>query len=310
MSRQKRAPGPKNFNPRLVDLEFTVTEPIGLLDFLLLRLSNKSRNYVKSLLTHGEVSADGETVTQYDTALREGQKIRVRRSVVREKKQKDVLDILYEDSDLIVVNKPAGLLTIASDQEKESTAYRLLTDYVRQTDPGSRIFVVHRLDRDTSGVVMFAKNERIKRALQNNWADLVSDRGYMAVVEGQLEEKSGRIRSWLKETKTRLMYSSRRAGDGLEAVTDYRVIKETAEYSLLEVHLQTGRKNQIRVHMKDLGHPVAGDKKYGAETDPLKRLGLHAYKLELKHPFSNSVMCFQAQIPKSFPSLFDGSKAH
>lgn len=308
MSRQKRTPGPKNFNPR-PDLELTVTEPAGLLDFLLLRLSNKSRNYVKSLLTHGEVSADGSTVTQYDTPLREGQKIRISRSVVRENKRKDVLDILYEDSDLIVVNKPAGLLTIASDREKEATAYRLLTDYVRRADPGGRIFIVHRLDRDTSGVILFAKNERIKLALQNDWAGLVSDRGYMAVVEGRLEEKSGRIRSWLKETKTRLMYSSRRAGDGLEAVTDYQVLKETAEYSLLEIHLQTGRKNQIRVHMKDIGHPVVGDKKYEAKADPLKRLGLHAYKLELEHPFSHSAMCFQTQIPKSFTCLFDGSKS-
>jgi 23S rRNA pseudouridine1911/1915/1917 synthase len=308
VSKQKRAPGLKSDHSK-PDMEFVATEPMGLLDFLLLRLSNKSRNYVKSLLTHGEVSVDGRPITQYDNPLREGQRIRINQSIIREKRQTGKLDILYEDGDIIVVNKPAGLLTIASDKEKESTAYHLLTDYVRQKSPANRIFVVHRLDRDTSGVLMVAKSERIKLALQDNWADLVSDRGYMAVVEGQLEEKSGRIRSWLKETKTLLVYSSARSGDGLEAITDYKVLNEATEYSLLEIHLQTGRKNQIRVHMKDLGHSVVGDKKYGAKADPLKRLGLHAYKLEFKHPFSGRVMCFETQTPKSFTSLFDRSKS-
>lgn len=307
MSKQKWAIASKSFNAKPA-MEFIVTEPIGLLEFLLLKLANKSRNSVKSLLTHGEVSVDGKRITQYNTPLREGQKIRINQSIIREKRQKNALDIIYEDSDIIVVNKPAGLLTIASDKEKEATAYHLLTDYVRQKNPENRIFVVHRLDRDTSGVLMVAKNEKIKLALQDNWTELVSDRGYMAIVERQLEEKSGRIHSWLKETKTLLMYSSHHAGDGFEAITDYQVLNETTEYSLLEIHLQTGRKNQIRVHMKDIGHHVVGDKKYGAKRDPLKRLGLHAYKLEFKHPFSKEVMCFQTQIPKSFTSLFDGSK--
>ncbi|WP_330659659.1 RluA family pseudouridine synthase [Caproiciproducens faecalis] len=286
------------------DLEFVVSEPCRLLDFLLLKLSNKSRNHVKSLLTHGEVLVNGAVITQYDTVLHKGQKIQIHRSVTEWKKPKSVLDILYEDNDIIVINKPAGLLSIASDQEKELTAYHLLTDYVRMNDPRNRIFAVHRLDRDTSGVLMVAKNERMKLALQDNWADLVSERGYVAVVEGQLKEKSGRIQSWLKETKTFLVYSSPRVGDGLEAITDYQVLNETAEYSLLNINLETGRKNQIRVHMKDIGHNVVGDKKYGAKTNPLKRLGLHAYKLEFKHPFSDKVMCFETQFPKSFTSLF------
>ncbi|HEX3026493.1 MAG TPA: pseudouridine synthase, partial [Clostridia bacterium] len=149
MSKQKRAFGPKNFHSK-PNTEFTVTEPISLFDFLLLKLSNKSRNYVKSLLTHGEIFVDGRQTTQYDTVLQEGQKIRINQTAVREKEQIGTLEILYEDSDLIVVNKPAGLLTIASDKEKTATAYHLLTDYVRQKDPRSRIFIVHRLDRDTS----------------------------------------------------------------------------------------------------------------------------------------------------------------
>ena len=286
------------------DVELTVTEPSGLLDFLLLRLSNRSRNHVKSLLVHREVVVDGAIVTQYDYPLHEGQKIRINQSAAREPKEKNMLDILYEDGEIIVINKPAGLLSVATDQEKQLTAYRLITEYVRRSDPRSRIFIVHRLDRDTSGVLLFAKSEKMKQALQNNWSDLVLERCYAAIVEGTLNEKSGRIRSWLKETKTHVMYSSHKAGDGLEAITNYEVMSETAEYSLLDIHLETGRKNQIRVHMNDIGHPVTGDKKYGAKTDPLKRLGLHAYRLKLKHPDSNLVMCFETQLPKSFISLF------
>lgn len=293
----------KEFTPKPA-MEFVVTETMGLLEFLLRSLPNRSRNHVKSLLTHRLVSVDGVVITQYDTVLSKGQTIRINRLAVPAQAQKNVLDILYEDSDFIVINKPAGLLSIASDTEKELTAYHLLTDYVKLQNPQNRIFAVHRLDRETSGVLIVAKNEKIKFALQDNWADLVSDRAYIAVVEGRLKEKSGRIRSWLKETKTLLMYSSPKAGDGLEAITNYKVLNEAPEYSLLDVHLETGRKNQIRVHMKELGHSVAGDKKYGAKTNPLKRLGLHAYKLEFKHPFSDKVLCFEAPAPHSFTALF------
>lgn len=303
MSKLKRGKAQKKIAIKS-DLEFVVTEPCGLLDFLLLQLSNRSRNHVKSLLAHREILVDGAVITQYDHALHEGQKIRIHRLAIREQKQKNVLDILYEDSDIIVINKPTGLLSVATDQEKELTAYHLITEYVKRNNPKNRIFIVHRLDRDTSGVLLFAKNEKIKRALQNNWSDLVLERCYAAIVEGTLKEKSGRIQSWLKETKTMLMYSSHKAGDGLEAITNYQVINETAEYSLLDIHLETGRKNQIRVHMKDIGHNVVGDKKYGSKMDPLKRLGLHAYRLKLKHPFSDQVMCFETQLPESFTSLF------
>lgn len=284
-------------------MEFVVSEPGGLLEILLGALPNRSRNHVKSLLTHRLVSVDSVVTTQFDTALRPGQTVRVSRPVVQVRR--DGLDILYEDKDLIVINKPAGLLSVASDKEREMTAYYLLTDYVREQNPQNRIFAVHRLDRETSGVLLAAKNEKMKFALQDNWADLVSTRAYIAVVEGRLEAKSGRIHSWLRETKTLLVYSSERAGDGLEAITTYEVLKENAGYSLLDIQLETGRKNQIRVHMKELGHSVAGDKKYGAKTDPLKRLGLHASKLEVRHPFSDRVMCFEAPVPRSFTALFN-----
>lgn len=194
MNRQKRIFGQQEIVSK-PDLEFVVSESCGLLEFLLLELSNKSRNHVKSLLTHRKVSVDGTVITQYDTVLHKGQKVQIKRSITEEKKPTSVLNILYEDSDIIVINKPAGLLSIASDKEKELTAYHLLTDYVRMKDPRNRIFSIHRLDRDTSGVLMVVKNEKMKLALQDNWADLVSERGYVAVVEGQLKEKCGRIQS-------------------------------------------------------------------------------------------------------------------
>ncbi len=285
-------------------MAFTVTEPVGLLDFLRLKLTDRSRNNVKSLLTRKAVFVDGRAVTQYDHPLNPGQIVRVAQpTTVQAEKPKDQLKILYEDHELIVINKPAGLLTIATDTEKKQTAYYRLNDYVRSSDPDARIFIVHRLDRDTSGVLLFAKNEQIKLALQEQWDRLVCLRGYRAVVEGRLNEKSGRIQSWLKQTKTLLMYSSAQANDGLEAITNYQVLDENALYSLLDIQLETGRKNQIRVHMKELGHPVVGDKKYGARSNPLKRLGLHAHQLELTHPFTNERMRFEAPPPSSFKAL-------
>ncbi|MDD4699969.1 MAG: RluA family pseudouridine synthase [Oscillospiraceae bacterium] len=290
---------------KTTNIEFIVEESSGLLEFLLLKLTNKSRNNVKSILTHKEVSVDGRTVTKYDYALKAGQTVSIARPVTRGDKQKNVLDIIYEDNDLLVINKPAGLLSIATEKEKALTAYHLMTEYVQLHNQKKRIFIVHRLDRDTSGVLMFAKNERMKLALQDNWANLVSERGYVAAVEGQLKEKSGRIRTWLLETKTLLMYSSSNEGDGQEAITNYQVINETSGFSLLNIQLETGRKNQIRVHMKELGNPVVGDKKYGAKTDVLKRLGLHANKLAFEHPFTHETMCFEAEMPKSFKALFN-----
>ncbi|MEA4946270.1 MAG: RluA family pseudouridine synthase [Oscillospiraceae bacterium] len=286
------------------NIEITVTKPIGLLELLLSELTGRSRNNIKSLLTNREISVDGHIVTQYDYPLSKGQIVRIVRSVKRGEKPKDLLRILYEDKELIVVNKPAGLLSVSTDRENEKTVYHLLADYMRRSTPKGRPFVVHRLDRDTSGVLLFAKNERMQKALQDNWDSLVLQRCYAAAVEGHLKEKSGRIHSWLRQTSTLLVYSAKNAGDGLEAITTYQVIEENANYSLINIQLETGRKNQIRVHMKEMGNPVVGDKKYGAKTDPLKRLGLHAYKLELIHPFSDKRMCFEAEVPDDLKALF------
>lgn len=286
-------------------MEFPVEEAAGLLAFLLLKLRHKSRNNVKSLLTRKAVTVNGKTVTHYDHALHPGQIVRIISPAQLQYKKPKRLKIIFEDEELIAVNKPAGLLTVASDTEKLQTMYHDVTGYVQREDPAKRIFVVHRLDKDTSGVVLFAKTEQIKHALQDNWNALVKRRGYIALVEGRLPDKTGTIRSWLKETKTHHVYSSHTTGDGVEAVTSYQVLRESKAYSLLDINLETGRKNQIRVHMTDIEHPIAGDKKYGAQTNPFKRLALHAGALELTHPVTGQPMVFSSTTPANFLSVFE-----
>ena len=181
----------------------------------------------------------------------------------------------------------------------------MLSDYVQQKDKHNRIFVVHRLDEDTSGVLMVAKNVKIQQALQNNWNDIVKKRGYYAIVEGVMEKKSDTIKSYLRKNSQNLMYSSKKAGDGQLAITHYKVIKSNDKYSLLDVNIDTGRKNQIRVHLGERGHHIIGDDKYGEPANPIKRLGLHAYELDFIHPLTGKLVKFTSPMPKEFQTLFE-----
>lgn len=285
------------------NLEFIINEPTLLLEYLLKSITNKSKNNIKSMLSRGNILVDGKETTKFDYHLKVGQVVTIKTAQIFDNESNDILDILYEDDDLIVINKPEGLLSISTEAEKTNTAYHKVMNYLKRKNYRNRIFVVHRLDSDTSGVLMFAKNEKIKFALQDNWNDLVSVRGYMAVVEGIVPEATGTIKSWLRETKTLLVYSSYTPNDGLEAITNYKKINNSKDYTLLEINIETGRKNQIRVHMKDIKHNIVGDKKYGAKSDPLKRLGLHAHVIEFKHPFTNKMMRFEADVPQNFISI-------
>ncbi|MCL2054911.1 MAG: RluA family pseudouridine synthase [Oscillospiraceae bacterium] len=215
------------------------------------------------------------------------------------------LPIIYEDKDIIVIDKPAGMLSVSTDKETQNTAYRIINDYVKRKHKSNRIWIVHRLDRDTSGVMLFAKSERVKLALQDNWEEVAVGREYVALVRGRVKPMEQKITSWLKQTKSLLMYSSNKEGDGKLAITNYKVRQTTAKYSLLDISLETGRKNQIRVHMKDIGHPVLGDKKYGGDgiTNPLGRLGLHASALTVKHPTTGEEMRFESNVPKCFMKI-------
>jgi len=282
---------------------YTVKEPMELLPFLLKNITNRSRNSVKSLLTRGQVSVNERVVNAHNFALQTGQIVTIQDKAAEDSKMVG-LTILYEDEDIIVIEKDAGLLSVAAPQQNELTAYRQLMAHVRKENPQNRIFVVHRLDRDTSGVMMFSKSKNVQQILQNSWKDIVRERTYIALVEGEVKKRESTISSWLKESKTLKMYSSPRPNDGQHAVTHYKVIQANRNYSLLEVNLETGRKNQIRVHMEDIGHPIVGDKKYGAKTRLIGRLGLHARILSFEHPTTGELMRFESDIPKAFLKPF------
>ena len=213
------------------------------------------------------------------------------------------LKIVYEDDDIIVVEKGYGLLSMGNDKKPDNTAYSILRGYVKWTNPLNKIFIVHRLDRDTSGLMMFAKSMEAKEKMQHNWNNMVLNRVYVAVVEGEPEEKEGTVKSYLVENSRYEVYSTDDPKKGQLAVTRYRTIQTNGKYSLLELELDTGRKNQIRVHMHDLGHPISGDTKYGAEKSPLHRLALHAKTLRFIHPITRQIMDFSSRVPGGFMSI-------
>lgn len=269
-----------------------------LLETLLAEVQGYSRNNIKSFLTRRQVLVNDVPVRQFDYKLLKGDEIRITRESNR-LSDKPRLPIIYEDDLIIVVNKPSGLLTIASEKERKQTAYRYITEYVRFKNKHARIFIVHRLDQDTSGVLMFAKTKAAQQALQKEWNKIVTKRGYHAVVEGILSEKSGIVRSYLYKSKTNEMYSGHRTKHGKFAETHYKVLKEGRSNSLVDVNIKTGRKNQIRVHLKDLGHPIVGDEKYGNKSQT-KRLFLHAYELKFISPFTNKEVIFTVKTPTNF----------
>ena len=305
MKQKKRKPSKKKgMNPQIQKQQnqvLIVKEEMELLPFLLMELKHKSRNATKSVLTRGQVSINGQVVTKHNELLKVGQKVEILDNKTSMSEQILVgIEIVYEDEDLIVIEKESGMLSIATGKGPEITAHSQLMGYVKKDHPKNRIYIVHRLDRDTSGLMLFAKNEKMKKTLQENWKDIVIERQYTALVEGNVKKNSGTITSWLTESKTMKMYSSSFDNGGKQAITHYKKIRGNDNYSLLEVNLDTGRKNQIRVHMEDIGHPIVGDKKYGAHGNPLKRLGLHASILVLKHPVTDKKIKFVSKVPKKF----------
>ncbi|MEC5424205.1 RluA family pseudouridine synthase [Virgibacillus sp. C22-A2] len=282
-------------------LVYTVKERTELLSFLLESMPNRSRNSVKSILTRGQVTVNDHIETKHNYTLHPGQTVTILKNKAAVKESALIgMSILYEDDDIIVINKEAGLLSIATEKEKRQTAHHQLMEHVRREDPQNRIFVVHRLDKDTSGVMMFAKSEHVKRKLQDNWKEMVKERTYAALVEGKVTKEKGYVSSWLRESSTHLVYSSQTKNDGQHAITHYKVVRSNEDFSLLDVQLETGRKNQIRVHMQDMGHPVVGDKKYGSKKNAIRRLGLHAKVLSFNHPTTGQLLLFKADVPKSF----------
>lgn len=219
--------------------------------------------------------------------------------------KKNKLDIIYQDKYIIAVNKPSGLLTVSNYKEKENTLFHQVYVYEKQKHKNNKIFIVHRLDKDTSGVILFAKSVSVKKILQDNWDKMAKKREYVAVVCGNVKKDKDTIKSWIKEDKNFVSYSSNKKGDGKEAITHYEKIKSNSKYSLLKINISTGRKNQIRVHMNDISHPIIGDKKYKSLYNPIKRLGLHATILEIIHPITKEIIVLKSEIPKNFLELFN-----
>lgn len=275
----------------------TVDRADTLLPFLLSHQKGKSRNNIKALLTRGQVLVDGQAVTRHDHPLVPGQTVSLRPRL----QGGDLpFPLLYEDADLLAIDKPAGLLSTANEREQERTAFRAVSDWLRDRGEG-RAFLVHRLDRDTSGVLLLAKSEAVQQRFQNEWNTLIRRRGYRAVVEGAPPEPAGTIRTQLRENRIHKVYSVRSGGK--TAVTHYQVERLGADYALLAVAIDTGRKNQIRVHFSELGCPVAGDKVYGAATDPLGRLCLHAHELSFAHPVTGAELLLRSETPRGFSRL-------
>lgn len=283
---------------------YTVNEERPLLEWLLENLKGESRNKIKATLQGKGIKVNGKVVTQFDYPLQPGMKV----SVSKTKRNNDILKsryvkIVYEDRYLVVVEKNIGILSMAAGG-RSLNVKAVLDDYFRKTRQRCTAHVVHRLDRDTSGLMIYAKDIETEQILEHNWHDIVYDRRYVAVVSGEMEEDGGTVANWLKDNKAYITYSSPVDNGGKYAVTHFHTLARTTEHSLVEYSLETGRKNQIRVHSADMGHPVCGDVKYGNGDAPIHRLCLHAYVLCFWHPVTRERMEFETMIPAQFRRLF------
>ena len=274
-------------------MRIPVKEKCDLLDFLMGKIS-ASRTKIRKWVKHGAITVNGQVVMRPDFSLFSGQTVEISRST-----PPPPFPVLFEDPCLIAAEKPPGLLSIGTEKETSNTFYRAVNQYVQFcSHDKERIFIVHRLDREVSGVMLFAKSQAIQETLQRNWSD--TEKLYCALVEGHPPEKEGCIRGWLKENRIHKVYSCPESPHAKYAVTYYRELKRYPRHTLLEIRLETGRKNQIRAHLSELECPIVGDEKYGASGNPIHRLGLHAFSLSFTHPISGERVRLKSPIPKIF----------
>lgn len=293
----------KQQNTQAAEMILRADKESKLLDFLLEKITDRSKTKVREILKGGRVVANGMATTAFDYPLKKGDEIRILPKVKLMQQggiSNSNLDILYEDYDVIVINKKEGLLSVGTVADKENTAYHIVNVHVKKEGRNRHIYVVHRLDRKTSGVMMFAKSMAARDFFRNNWNQVVVERSYYAVVEGTPAYKKDTIKSYLTEDKMLKIHSSFINNGGQYAVTNYEVLSSNGEYSLVKCNLDTGRKNQIRVQMSSIGNPVAGDAKYEAKTNPLKRVCLHAATLQFIHPKTRKLLKFEVPVPGGF----------
>lgn len=282
--------------------DYTVREESTLLEWLLGNIK-ESKTKVKATLKNSGVKVNGKFRTQFDFPLHNGDKVSVSKSKQNNTFRSKFIKLVYEDQYLVVIEKNAGILSMAAGHSTLNVK-TVLDDYFRRTRQHCTAHVVHRLDRDTSGLMIYAKDMQTEQILEHDWHNIVYDRRYVAVVSGKMEDDEGTIANWLKDNRAYITYSSPVDNGGKYAVTHFRVLDRTARHSLVEYRLETGRKNQIRVHSADMGHPVCGDVKYGNGANPVGRLCLHAYKLCFYHPINHRRMEFETEIPADFRKLF------
>lgn len=267
-----------------------------LYNYLRNNIEGKSKNNIKSLLKRELISINDKIITKYDYPLHIKDIITINNGYnIKE----ETLKIIYEDDNIIVIDKPNKILTISNKKEKENTLYHKVSDYLKKEK--KKVFVIHRLDYDTSGVIMFAKNQKVQKLYQDNWNNLAKKREYIAIVEG-ITPPTGHIESYLKQSKTLEVYSSKNK-DGLFSITDYETIKHNNKYSMVKVHISTGRRNQIRCHMSDINHPILGDTRYKSKSNPLNRLALHAHTLVIEDPLTHKENTFKSTTPEEFNNI-------
>lgn len=279
--------------------KITVEKQIKLLDLLSTIYKDYSNKRLKQLIKYNYIYVNDKIENNSSRVLNINDVVFIKLT-----DEEIALDIIYEDNDIIVINKPSGLLSISNKKEKEKTAFRYVSDYLKKKDKTSKVFVVHRLDEATSGVLMFAKNIRIQERLQSTWNDIVTKREYYCILPGKVKEK-GRIESYLTMNHNQIVHSTKDKTKGNLAITNYKLVKESNGYSLLEVCIETGRRNQIRVHMSENFKPILGDTKYGSKENPINRLALHASSLSLIDPRTNKEITFTSSIPKEMIDLLN-----
>ncbi len=290
--------------------DYPVKEPAELMQFLMNRVSGISRTRAKELLSQRMVYVDKEIVTQYNHPLKPGQLVQISKNRHVHTLRSRWVRLMYEDAFIIVVEKKEGILTNALPGDRRENVKAILDEYVKRQSKGFSVHTVHRLDKGTSGILLFAKRRDIQQIFTDNWKDIVTDRRYIAVVQGEMEKDSGTVTSWLTDNKMFVTYSSVIDNGGKYAITNYRTLKRKNGYSLVELKLETGRKNQIRVHMQDLHHPIVGDYKYGStvedyaeRSNPVGRICLHAFRLAFRHPITGEFLKFETPYPEAFTSL-------
>lgn len=280
-----------------------------LMDFIMESMRDAKRNDVKKWLRFGHLAVEGAVTKAFDTPVPSGCEVCLNLTRPFPVFRHQRIELVYEDDDVLVINKGYGMLSVGTNShKKEENAYDIMRAYVKSVDPRNKLWVVHRLDRHTTGLMMFAKSERANEVLRHNWNNIILERLYVAVLEGYLEQDKGFVKSRLTENSRFVVYSTDVPGEGRLAVTHYEVIGRGNGYTLARFSLDTGRKNQIRVHASDLGHPIAGDRKYGAKTSPVNRLALHAQTLRFAHPVTKKDMNFESPVPREFSGVIRGRK--